>query len=236
MTVGQARQVLGLAPGADAAGLARAYRAAVKIVHPDLGGDAERLREVIEAHRLLKSLAETRLAFTPAPRPQPAPQTSPRSLSLRISVHESLFGGQRRLVLQGGRRLDVQLPQGLRPGDALRLARIGGEDADVMIRISLLPQPGISVRGGDLWIEVSFGAAQLRPGTRLEIDTPRGRRALSAPQGAAGGGLVRLRGEGLPARGRHPAGDLILKLNVDPAAEEPVSKKLLRRFSSRWAA
>jgi curved DNA-binding protein len=57
-----------------------------------------------------------------------------------------------------------------------------------------------------------------------------------APETLGEGAKVRLKGEGLPARGRHPAGDLILKLKLDPAGEEPASRQLLRRFSARWAA
>ena len=231
MTVGQARELLGLAPDADAAALGCAYRAAVKAVHPDLGGgDPERLRQVIEAHRLLKSLGAARVMFAPVPRKAPS---GPRTLSARISLGEAMAGGRRRLTLPDGQALQVRLPKGLRGGDMLRLRPRAG--AEVLVRISLMAEPGVTVRGGDLWLEVS-AVGQVRPGARLEVDTPRGRRALTAPEGMAEGKPIRLKGQGLPARGRHAAGDLILRLKTDPAAEEPVSKTLLRRFSARWAA
>ena len=67
LSAAKARQLLNLAADADAAGLAQAYRSAVKAAHPDRpGGDAERLRQVIEAHRLLKTLADSPLSFAPA--------------------------------------------------------------------------------------------------------------------------------------------------------------------------
>ena len=232
MTAGQARELLGLPPDADARALGCAYRAAVKAVHPDLGGgDPERLRQVIEAHRLLKALGSAPAMFAPARREGPA---GPRTLSARISLGEAMAGARRRLTLPDGQALQVRLPKGLRGGDLLRLRPRAG--AEVLVRITLNPEPGVTVRGGDLWLEVRAPAGQVRPGARLEVDTPRGRRALTAPPGMAEGKPIRLKGQGLPARGRHAAGDLILRITPDPAAEEPVSKTLLRRFSARWAA
>lgn len=234
MTASQARELLGLSPGADADALGRAYRTAVKAAHPDLdGGDAERLREVIEARRVLMALGEARVMFAPAPRTPPAPG---QNLSLKITVREALFGGRRRVRLQSGAALEVRLPKGLRPGDVLRLAGVADAGGDVMVRISLQGEAGISLRGHDLWLDISAEADQLKAGARLEVDTPRGRRALVAPEGAADGRPIRLKGQGLPARGRHPAGDLILKLCLTSKAGEPASKTLLKRFSARWAA
>ena len=233
MTAGQARELLGLPMGADAVALGRAYRTAVKAAHPDLGGgDAERLRQVIEAHKVLKSLAEARITFTPAP-PRPH-KPAPQSFSLKVSVREALLGGRRRMTVADGRSLNVRLPKGLRPGDVLKLKGMGVARADIAIKVDIEAQPGIEVRGDDLWLEVTASAEQLKPGARLEIDTPRGRRALKAPEGAAEGAPIRLKGQGLPGRGRRPTGDLILKLTVVPA--EPASKALLRRFTARWAA
>jgi curved DNA-binding protein len=233
MTVGQARELLGLAPGADAAALGHAYRTAVKAAHPDLGhGDPERLRQVIEAHRLLKSLGEARLAFAPATRAQTS--ATPQTFALSITLREALAGGRRRVTVAGGRTLNLRLPKGLRPDEALRLKGLGDRGADILMSVTIQAQPGITVRGDDLWLEIAASPSQLKPGKRLELDTPRGRRAIVAPEGAGDGRPIRLKGQGLPARGKRPAGDLILKLKLK--VEEPASKKLLRRFAARWAA
>jgi curved DNA-binding protein len=236
MTAGQARMLLDLPAGADAEAVSRAFRSAVKSAHPDLGGDPERLRRVIEAHRVLKSLAEAKLAFTPATAHTPTtPTVSARAIPLQITVAEALLGGRRRVELQG-RGVDVHLPEGLRAGDSVRLANAEGDGADVLLRISIAAESGLSVHGHDVWLVVEVSRPRLREGARLEVQTPRGRRSIVAPETLGDGAKVRLKGEGLPARERHPAGDLILRLKLDPAAEEPVSRRLLRRFSARWAA
>ncbi len=245
MTAGQARQLLGLSHGADAASIDRAYRAAVKAAHPDReGGDAELLRRVIDAHRLLKSLIEVRLNFAPATREPPAAPArpaapkpaGPHSLSLQIAVSEAMFGGERRIGIPDGGQLDVRLPAGLRAGESLRLAGAGPDGRDVMLRITVAVEPGLHIRGDDLWLDLSAPPHELSEGSRLEIDTPRGRRAFLAPKAVETGAMVRLKGEGLPSRGRHPMGDLIVRLTLDDASGETVSQRLLRRFSARWAA
>jgi curved DNA-binding protein len=232
MTVSEARELLGLRPGADGQTIARAYRSAVKAAHPDRdGGDVERLRQVIEAHRLLTPTSPERLTFTLMRRP--AETAAPRRLGLQISVEEALFGGERAVETQPDRQLNVRLPAGLKAGDVLRLA--GADDGvDVLLQISIAAEPGVAVRGADLWIEVEIDADALQAGGCLEIDTPRGRQVFLAPKAAEDSGvvMVRFKGQGLPARGSHPVGDMVINL----AIRESRSRALLRRFSSRWAA
>jgi curved DNA-binding protein len=53
---------------------------------------------------------------------------------------------------------------------------------------------------------------------------------------AAARGLVRLPGQGLPARGPHPAGDLFLRLEVLGDGAESAARSQLKRFWAAWAA
>jgi hypothetical protein len=46
-------QVLGVSPGAPATVIKAAYRALMKIHHPDVGGDPQRAKEIEEAYRML---------------------------------------------------------------------------------------------------------------------------------------------------------------------------------------
>ncbi len=233
MTASQARELLGLAAGADGKALVRAYRAAVKAAHPDRpGGDAERLRRVIEAHQLLSSLFEARLNMLPARRAQPRP--APERLKLQISIAEAMAGAERRLEV-GGRALDVRIPAGMRPGESVRLANAGAEGANVYVQVVVAAGGGLCLRGHDVWQDCAVASEQLTPCARVEVETPRGARAFSTPLAVRHGSLVRLKGEGLPARGRHPAGDLILRLMLKETAGGGAAEKL-RSFSARWAA
>ncbi len=156
-------------------------------------------------------------------------------LRLQISVVEALFGGDRRLTV-GGREVGVKLPAGLRAGEQLRLTAAGDRGADVLLQIGAPIEPGLWVRGHDLWLDLPTPPERLRQGERLEVDTPRGRRVFAIPRALPGGALVRLKGEGLPPRGRHPAGDLIVRLTVGEAVKTSAAAEKLKSFSARWAA
>jgi curved DNA-binding protein len=230
MTAGQARELLGLPPGADEQTISRAYHAAVKSVHPDReGGDAERLRQVIEAYQLLSAIGAPRLTFTLAPRPPEA--RPPRRIALPVSVEEALFGGEREIQTPEGRRLKANLPAGLRNGECVRLAA-ADDGADLLLQISIACDPGVTVRGADILIQAEIDAEQLSGGACVELDTPRGRRVFLSPSAAEDGGVVvvRFKGQGLPARGEQPAGDMILSLTSRQ------SRGLFRRFVQRRAA
>lgn len=223
--------------GADAAAIARAYRTAVKTAHPDHGGDAERLGRVLEAHRLLQSMssARGRIAFPPArtERPEAAsPRPSPARHPLEISVAEAILGGRRRVAL-AGRTLELKLPPGLRSGEVLRLARAADSGHDLHVQITIAAGPGLAVRGDDLWLTASAPASL---GGRLEIDTPRGRRAIWLTRKIGSKRLLRLAGEGLPARGDRKAGDLIVRLEPVEAPVETPARQKLREFAGTWAA
>src|SRR4051812_11791252 len=175
MTPKRAREVLNAPSNADTATLARAFRAAVKDCHPDReGGDAERLRQVIEAHRILQQLQEARRrtaaaepVLRPAPQPASRPEATPQPVleTLDISVTEALFGGERRVQLLSGRALDVRLPAGLRPGETLRLSGAAG-GGDVRLKINVTGLPNLAVRGDDLWLMITAPLKQIDEGAR----------------------------------------------------------------------
>jgi curved DNA-binding protein len=234
MTAGEARQILGVEPGADAVALTRAWRSAVKDAHPDRGGSSERLQAVLEAHRLLVKLGDLQAMVAERRRrdPPPAPSFEPKRLTVRIEMKDAIFGARRRLDAAAGRWLEARFPPGVRPGDVLTL-KAGGLDLRIAVEIAV-PE-GVTLRGADIWLEAPVGGRRLRRGQRLELETPRGTRAFTAPKTLEDGALVRLRGEGLPARGPDAGGDLIVRL-VRSAAPGQGARDLLRRFSARWAA
>lgn len=245
-TAREARRVLNVAEGADAAALRRAFHAAVKAAHPDHGGDAARLRRVLEAHRLLCALIEARAA---APRPQ-APAERPRRPAkaaaaadepaaardeppLRLSIAEAFQGARKSVRLLDGRLLRVSVPAGVRSGERLRISQ---SPREVMLTVSVLAEPGAALRGGDLWLTRAVPPGFLKSGGRLELDTPLGKRRVWIPRTAAARGLYRLAGQGLPARGGRAKGHIFLKLEPDPAMPESPTQSLLKRFASSWAA
>ncbi|MGZ8362266.1 MAG: DnaJ C-terminal domain-containing protein [Caulobacteraceae bacterium] len=230
MTPQTARKVLNAPQDANIETLSRIFREAVKQHHPDSGGDAERLREAIEAHRVLKSLAACRLNLGPSM--WPAREAKPRPHRIEISVLEAIHGGERRVKIEG-RAIDVTLPPGMRAGETLRLTGAGRGGSDIFLKIGVANQPGLVVRGDDIWVEAR--AVLPAGGGRVEIDTPRGRRAIWLSHKVGSRKLTRLAGEGLPARGSRKAGDLFVRIEANETAPETPAQAMLRRFTGAWA-
>lgn len=224
MTARQARERLGVGPGADSHALRAAFREAAKRNHPDRGGDPLAFREVMDAYQLLRDEPPEPVAFNLTPA-QPA---APVKRVLEITPDIAVLGGPVTVDAPGGRRLRIQLPPGLRPGETVR----AGDDAfEVVVR-----GDGAIVRGDDLWITLTVEPGLLTDGGRVTVTTPRGERTAWVSRKAAARALVRLPGEGLPAREPHRLGDLFVRLTAGSARGESTARTLLRQFAAAWAA
>jgi curved DNA-binding protein len=227
MTFKRARELLGVPPQADQAQVREAYRAAVKRVHPDRpGGDADAFREVVAAYERLR-LPKTpdRIVFPPATA-QPRP---PQPIVLEISPLLALTGGSIDHSLKGGRKLRITLPAGMRARETIQA---GGVTLTIFVR----GERGVIVRGDDLWLTVEVESETLTRGGRIAVDTPLGRRIIWITQKAGERRLVRLPGQGLPARGDRRQGHMFLRLAPKTETAESPARNLLRRFAAAWAA
>lgn len=225
ISVKTARAVLGVGPLAGPGELRRAFREAAKRAHPDrAGGGAEPFRQVVEAyHRLQAAQAGPEsIIQPPAPRP-------PEPAVLTIDPLVALRGGVAEHRLADGRRIRVRLPAGLRTGDTVRA---GGAALKVVLRGT----PEILVRGDDLWISAAVSPRMLAQGGRVALETPLGRRIVWLTSKAGERKLVRLVGQGLPARGPHRQGHLFLRLSPKAGQADSAARTLLRRFTAAWAA
>lgn len=228
MSAKRAREVLGAGPLAGPAELRRAFREAAKRAHPDRkGGDAERFRQVVEAYHILRT--------TPVPRDRvsqpPATVAKPMASSPTLAVPPliAMTGGKVEHRLPDGRRVKIDLPAGMRAGDT---ARAG----NVALEVAIRGDGEMMVRGDDLWITVKIEPRLLAEGGRIGVETPLGRRIVWITRKACERGLIRMVGQGLPARGRHRQGHLFLRLAADSASGDSAARAQLRRFAAAWAA
>ncbi|RAK57907.1 J domain-containing protein [Phenylobacterium deserti] len=226
MTLKDARKLLRVAAHASPAEVRRAFREAAKQAHPDrAGGDAERFRRVVAAYHLLQDAPVARDPFFQPPAP-----AAPRLGVLAIGPKLALHGGAVEHRLADGRTIRINLPAGLRSGDAVRAG-----DAELAVQVQ--GDGDMLVRGDDLWMTVKVAPRMLAEGGRLAVETPLGRRIVWVTKKAGERGLVRLVGQGLPARGRHAQGHLFVRLAPKTAGEtQSAARTLLRRFAAAWAA
>ena len=219
--------VLGLARNVNPDHLVQVFRQQIKAARPDrIGGDAERYRQIIAAYRLIQHNGGARLAL-PAPRTRP-----PAPPVISLTPLEALNGAVVRFGV-GDRMLDITVPPGMRTGHHIRLAGAAQDGATLYVSVLIRPSDGLMVLGDDLYMEWSVAPRLLADGGRVEVATHAGPRGAWVVRNMPGPVRLRLKGLGLPARGKRPCGHLFVTLvpsvDVPSAAED-----LLDRFARVW--
>ncbi len=136
--------------------------------------------------------------------------------------------------------LDVKIPPGTETGHRLRLRGQGVEVApgaaksDLTIRVTVAPHPYFRREGNDLFVEVPVSVSEAILGAKIEVPTLDGFKTLTVPPGTSTGQKLRLRGQGVPAHGKQPAGDLfVLPRVVVPRTVDEESRRLIDQFAAR---
>ncbi|MGY1632735.1 molecular chaperone DnaJ [Geodermatophilus sp. SYSU D01186] len=130
------------------------------------------------------------------------------------------------------RTITVRIPAGVKDGQRIRLAgkgapgRRGGPAGDLYVVVHVSEHELFGRKGSDLTLTVPITYAEAALGTTLTVPTLDGSVSLKVPAGTASGQTLRVRGRGVPGKGR--AGDLLVTVEVavpkrlSPAAEEAV--------------
>lgn len=129
--------------------------------------------------------------------------------------------------------LSLKVPAGSTSGQKLRLRGKGamnnrGERGDLIVEVIVDPHPFFKIDGRDLSLEVPITVDEALLGVRLEVPTLDGLRTVPIPAGTSSGGRLRLKGQGVPARGETPVGDLyvVTKIVLPKSIDEATKLKL----------
>jgi curved DNA-binding protein len=161
-----------------------------------------------------------------------------RSVSLRMPALDAQGHG----VMQE-RRLDVNIPKGIREGQHLRLAGQGGPGlgegpaGDLFLEIAFNPHPVYRTDGRDVYFDLPVAPWEAALGVALSAPTPDGPVELTIPPGSAAGRKLRLKGRGLPGNGAGAVpGDLYAVLTIAlPKADTEAAKSAYRVFAEVFA-
>ncbi len=231
MTADDAFALLGLDGLASPEAVATAFKSKIKAARPDQeAGDPDLFRRTIEAYHLLQKLNAARSAMKAGLARAEAKETL-----LNISINEAMVGVRRRIRLPDGSRAPMSLPAGLRTDDIIRIKQKGSNGTDLLLKVRVGAEPQREIQGHDLWMSVEVDSRVLALGGRFQVNTPSGERTVWAPRAFPKDGKLRLRGQGLPARGDHPAGDLYLRLKPIHVPRPQEAKTRLNRFQETWA-
>lgn len=153
---------------------------------------------------------------------------------LQAEFLDAINGATKRLTLPDGQTLDVKIPPGTEDGQTLRLrgrgqpGLAGGPAGDALIDITIAPHPFYSRDNQTIRLELPITLAEAVLGAKITIPTPAGPVAMTIKPGTDTGSELRLRGRGVPAHANHPAGDLIVKLQVKIGQPDAALEAFLR--------
>ena len=135
------------------------------------------------------------------------------------------------------RELRVRIPGGVRDGGSIRLRGQGepgqasAPAGDLIVKVHVTPHPFFSRQGNDLLLTMPVTYAEAALGTELKVPTLDGPVTLKIPAGTQSGRTFRVRGRGVPARGRNGTGDLLVTLSVAvPARLSRRERELLEQL------
>jgi DnaJ-class molecular chaperone len=116
-------------------------------------------------------------------------------------------------------RIDVKIPAGMHNGARLRLRGKGGMAGgqvrgDLYLRVKVRRDSLFRLEGRNVACEIPVTVYEAVLGAEIELPTATGKVKMRIPPETENGKTLRLRGKGLPAMGRHPAGDQIVKIRV----------------------
>ncbi len=141
------------------------------------------------------------------------------------------------------RTLEVSIPAGVTDGSRIRLKGQGGRAArpelsgSLYLTVRLAPDPVFRVAGHDVRCVLPVWDYEAVLGAEVTAPTLEGRVAVKIPPASQSGQVLRLKGRGIPGRGKEPAGDLLYELKVlapvDLSLEE---RRLMEQFAERRRA
>jgi DnaJ-class molecular chaperone len=163
---------------------------------------------------------------------------------LTIPFLTAIRGGETKIDVErgGGRResLVVKIPPGIESGAKLRLrgqgeaGEQGGPRGDLTILVTVEDHPYFHRDGRNLSVDVPITVSEAILGAKIDVPTLDGMKSLPIPPGTSSGQKLRLRGQGVPASGNKPAGDLFLVPKiVVPKKPDETSQRLATEFAER---
>ncbi|MDD4735265.1 MAG: DnaJ C-terminal domain-containing protein [Kiritimatiellae bacterium] len=153
--------------------------------------------------------------------------------SMDITLEEAVHGTRKGIALQttdldeNGRviratkNMQVSIPPGTGDHSRIRLAGQGGSGmggapaGHLYLRVHILPHPRFQLKGRDLQTTLQIPPYDAALGARVMVQALDGHKlAVNLPAGTSSGAQLRLKGRGLPASGKKPAGDLLVQIKI----------------------
>ena len=116
--------------------------------------------------------------------------------------------------------IEVNIPAGVQQGSRIRLQGKGGasgrsgQPGDLYLSVNIQDDGPFHLRGRNIHAEVPLTASEAALGAEVDVPTVTGKVRMRIPPETQNGTTFRLKGKGLPALGRHAAGDQIVTVRI----------------------
>ena len=145
-----------------------------------------------------------------------------------ISLHMPTQDAEGHVITQE-RKLDVNIPKGIKAGQNLRLSGQGGPGmgdgsaGDLYLEIDFHPNALYKVDGKDVYLDLPLAPWEAALGTSVNIPTPAGSTLeLTIPPNTKSGRKMRLKGKGIPSK--EPGDFYVVPNIVLPEAQSDAQK------------
>lgn len=155
--------------------------------------------------------------------------------TLTLDFMQAAKGGKHRVVLPGGRSVDVAVPAGADDGQVLRLrgqgqaSPNGGSPGDALVELRIAEHRYFSRDGQNVRLDLPISLREAALGAKIRVPTIDGDVDVRVPEGSSSGTLLRLRGKGFAGQ-KGGRGDQIIRLMV----AVPDRDDALRAFLETW--
>ncbi|MBL8634917.1 MAG: J domain-containing protein [Myxococcales bacterium] len=162
--------------------------------------------------------------------------------NLTLTLAEAALGAEKSFTLGPGtsdeRKLTVRIPAGVDDGETIRLSGQGrpgpggGPAGNLLIKVTVMPDPVMRRKGADLERDVHIAIDKAVLGGSIEVPVIDGSvKEIRLPPGTSSGQKLRLRGFGASDR-KGGRGDLYVVVQIDvPKDISAEAKSLIERFA-----
>ena len=172
--------------------------------------------------------------FQQAPQPQAGQDLT---ASTSITFRQAYEGTSLRLNV-GNKAVTAKIPAGVRDGQKIRLRGkggpgvAGGPSGDIVIAVSVKPDPFYQVEGADLRVKLPISNPEAVLGAQATVPLPDGSSVkVRIPEGSSSGRVLRVRDRGLKKGKKR--GALLVELSIAlPPKETPELKELAEKMRS----
>lgn len=149
---------------------------------------------------------------------------------LTLGLDEAYRGGKRKIRLEDGRSLEVDMPSGMFNGQRIRLKGQGIEGGDLYLKITVARHPFFDIQGENIYCQIPVTPTEAILGSAIEVPTIDGLVKVSVPNGVRSGQRLRLANKGYFDKSGNRGDQLVEIQIVAPKEISPEEKELYEKL------